>query len=206
MIGRKRIERGRLECHPVGMTNGDAYVLRENTGTSGVLQTALAAVSTLKDHNIPHLIVGGFAVLELGCPRVRIDVNIVVPDILEAVEWLTADLSGPFARVAACEDRVEDPRNGVKVDLLPAGRVLKRGRKVPFPQPTKATGRLQIVPSEQRISLKPDSWANSPNKRLRDKADVVELVTRRLLPRDLAVAPSVRNPYTETWDALQSES
>src|SRR5258705_4446733 len=110
-----------------------AYALRENTGTSGVVETARAAASALADYDIPHLIVGGIAVQEHGYPRVTIDVDIVVPDVLEAVEFLTADLSGPFARVAGCEDRVEDRRNGVFVDLLTAAQRLKRSCKGTFP-------------------------------------------------------------------------
>jgi len=187
------------------VTNEAAYALRENTGTSGVVQTAQTAVATLATHDIPHLIVGGIAVQEHGYPRVTLDVDVVVPDVLEAVEFLTADLSGPFARVKGCEDRVEDRRNGVAVDLLPAGKVLKRGCKVPFPQPTKATEELQVVGLEQLLSLKLDSSAHSPLRRLRDKTDVVELILRRKLPRDLAVAPAVRSLYLETWDALQAE-
>jgi hypothetical protein len=189
-----------------GVTNQTAYLLRENTGTSGVVETAQTAVSTLAAHDIPHLIVGGIAVQEHGYPRVTIDVDIVVPDVLEAVEFLTADLSGPFARVKGCEDRVEDRRNGVAVDLLPAGKVLKHGCKVPFPQPTKATEELQVAGLEQLLSLKLDSSAHSPLRRLRDKTDVVELILRCKLPRDLAVAPAVRSLYLETWDALQAES
>jgi hypothetical protein len=189
-----------------GVTNQAAYVLRENTGTSGVLQTAQAAVATLAAHDIPHLVVGGVAVQEHGYPRVTIDVDIVVPDVLEAVEFLTADLTGPFARVRGCEDRVEDRRNGVHIDLLPAGKVLKRGCKVPFPKPTKATEELQIIKLEELLSLKLDSAAHSPLRRLRDKTDVVELILRRKLPRDLAVAQAVRPLYCETWDALQAES
>jgi hypothetical protein len=188
------------------VTNQAADVLRENTGTSGVVQTAQTAVATLAVHDIPHLIVGGVAVQEHGYPRVTIDVDIVVPDVLEAVEFLTADLTGPFARVKGVEDRIEDRRNGVQVDLLPAGKVLKRGCKVPFPQPTKATEKLQIVGLEQLLSLKLDSSAHSPLRRLRDKTDVVELILRRKLPRDLAVAPAVRSLYLETWDALQAET
>jgi hypothetical protein len=188
------------------MTNRDAYVLRENTGTTGVLQTAQAAAAVLADYDIPHLIVGGIAVQEHGYPRVTIDVDIVVPDVLEAVEFITANVTGPFTRVAGCEDRVEDRRNGVKVDLLPAGKVLKPGCKVPFPQPTKTTGKLQIISLEELISLKLDSWANSPLRRHKDKTDVIELITRRQLPRDLAVAATVRDLYIETWDGLQAES
>ena len=96
------------------MTNQAAYVLRENTGTSGVVQTAQTAVATLAVHDAPHL----------------------------------------------------DPL----------------------------------------LSLKLDSTAHSPLRRLRDKTDVVELILRRKLPRDLAVAPAVRRLYLEMWDALQAES
>ena len=182
-----------------------AYALRESTGTSGVLEAARAAAGALADYDIPHLIVGGIAVQEHGYPRVTTDVDIVVPDVLEAVEYLTASLSGPFRRVPKFDDRVEHRGNGVFVDLLPAGSVLKKGCKVPFPQPTACTDELQLVTLEQLISLKLDCWANSPAKRLRDKADVTELILRRRLPRNLAVAAPVRTVYFETWDALQAE-
>ncbi len=187
------------------MTNPDAYILREGTGTSGVVETARAVAALLADHDIPHLVVGGIAVQELGYPRVTIDVDIVVPDVLEAVEFLTASLTGPFYRVPEAADRVEDRRTHTFVDLLPAGGIVKRGCQVPFPQPTKATGVLQIVSVEELVSLKLDSWAYSPMKRLRDKTDVVELILRRKLPRDLTVNAAVRTIYEQTWDAVQSE-
>jgi hypothetical protein len=136
---------------------------------------------------------------------VTIDVDIVVPDVLEAVEFLTASVTGPFFRVQGAEDRVEDRRNGVEIDILPAGKVVKRGCKIPFPRPKFVADKLQLVPLEELISLKLDSWNNSPNKRLKDKADVNELILRRKLPRDLAVHPAVRALYLETWDALKSE-
>ena len=185
--------------------NQSAHILREATGTSGLVRSARDAVAVLAEHDIPHLIVGGLAVQEHGYPRVTIDVDIVVPDVLEAVEWLTASLTGPFYRVPDFPDRVEDRRNGVLIDLLPAGKVLKRGCKVPFPQPGKVAEQFQIVPLAELISLKLDSWNGSPNRRLKDKADVNELILRRKLPRDLAVNPVVRALYTETWDALKAE-
>jgi hypothetical protein len=186
--------------------NEAAFILRENTGTSGIVESARSAVATLADHDIPHLIVGGLAVQEHGYPRVTIDVDIVVPDVMEAVEFLTASLTGPFYRVPETHDRVEDRRNGVIIDLLPAGKVLKRGCKVPFPEPKTIAEKLQIVSLEDLISLKLDSWNSSPSRRIKDKADVTELILRRKLPRDLAVASAVRALYTETWDALQAES
>ena len=171
-----------------------------------MVESARTAVATLADHDIPHLIVGGLAVQEHGYPRVTIDVDIVVPDVLEAVEFLTASVTGPFYRVPQVQDRVEDRRNGVIIDLLPAGRVLKAGCKVPFPEPKVVEEKLQIISLEDLISLKLDSWNCSPSRRIKDKADVTELILRRKLPRDLAVAPAMRALYTETWDALQAES
>ncbi len=185
--------------------NHSAYILREATGTSGLLESARTAVAALAEHDIPHLIVGGLAVQEHGYPRVTIDVDIVVPDVLEAVEFLTAGLTGPFYRVPKTPDRVEDRRNGVFIDLLPAGRTVKAGCKIPFPEPVKAGEPFQFVSLEDLISLKLDSWSASPVRRHKDKTDVIELIKYRKLPRDLAVAPAVGALYTETWDALQNE-
>src|SRR5882672_12047090 len=108
-----------MKCETCSMANQDAYVLRENTGTSGVVQTARTAAATLADYDIPHLVVGGIAVQEHGYPRVTIDVDLVVPNVLEAVEFLAASLTGPFYRVPEVQDRVENRRNGVFIDLLP---------------------------------------------------------------------------------------
>lgn len=187
------------------MNNQAAYTLRENTGTSGLVESARAAVALLAEHDIPHLIVGGLAVQENGYPRMTIDVDIVVPDVLEAVEFLTASLTGPFFRVPKFADRVEDRRNGVLIDLLPSGKVVKHGCKIPFPAPTVVTEQLQIVSLENLISLKLDSWSQSPVRRHKDKTDVIELIQYRNLPRDLAVNPIVRALYLETWDALLAE-
>ena len=185
--------------------NHAAYILRENTGTSGLIESARAAVALLAEHDIPHLIVGGLAVQEHGYPRMTIDVDIVVPDVLEAVEWLTASVTGPFFRVPKFQDRVEDRTSGVFIDLLPAGKVVKAGCKVPFPWPGKVTEQFQIIPLEELLALKLDSWAGSPLRRHKDKSDVIELIKYRNLPRDLAVNPAVRSLYTETWDALRAE-
>ena len=183
-----------------------AYVLRDRTGTSGLEQTVRDAVGVLADHRIPHLIAGGVAVQEHGYFRVTLDVDIIVPDVLDALEVLTANLSGPFERYPGCEDTVRDKRNGVLVNLLPAGFVYKEGCQVPFPLPSEVTDVPKFVSLAKLLSLKLDSWVNSPNRRLKDKADVVELIKKLKLPRDLPVDEPVRQLYTETWDGLQAES
>jgi hypothetical protein len=192
-------------CDSLNVTNQSAYILREATGTSGLLGSARDAVAVLAEHDIPHLIVGGLAVQDHGYPRLTIVVDIVVPNVLEAVEFLTASLTGPFYRVPKVEDRVEDRRNGVKIDLLPAGKILRVGCKVPFPQPGKVTEQLQIVKLEELVSLKLDSWSGPPVRRHKDKTDVIELIKYRNLPRELAINPVVRTLYMETWDALKAD-
>lgn len=186
------------------MIDYGASCLRETTGTSGLEETVRSAVTTLADYDIPHLIVGGLAVQEHGYYRVTLDVDIVVPDILDAVEMLTADLVGPFQRVQGCEDTVRDSRNGVLVNLLPAGRVLRRGCQVPFPSPQEVSAKPVVVSLTDLISLKLDSWVHNQTRRHKDKTDVIELIARRNLPRDLAVQAAVRQIYEETWDALQN--
>jgi hypothetical protein len=53
----------------------DAFLLRENTRTTGLEQTARAAAEVLAHFGIPHLIGGGLAVQEHGCPRVTLGVE-----------------------------------------------------------------------------------------------------------------------------------
>ena len=47
-----------------------------------MVEIARAVAALLAEHDIPHLIVGGIAVQEHGYPRVTIDVDIIVPDVL----------------------------------------------------------------------------------------------------------------------------
>ena len=187
------------------VTDQDAYLLRENTGTTGLVLTAQTVAEVLAHWDLPHLIVGGLAVQEHGYPRLTIDVDVVVPDILEAQEFLTADVAGPFANLPGNEVRLVDKRNQVEIDLLPGGKVLKQGCQVPFPNPVTVADHIQFIGLPDLISLKLDSWNGSPLRRVKDKADVVELITRRNLPRDLAVAEAVRGLYLELWDGLKAE-
>jgi hypothetical protein len=188
------------------MRNRGAYILRENTGTSGLERTLRSAVSVLADHGIPHWVVGGLAVQEHGYFRTTLDVDLVVPDVLDAAELLTADLSGPFVRHRQHQDTVVDKRNGALINFLPAGQVIRRGCRVPFPDALEVCEEPRFVSLEKLLSLKLDSWSNNPNYRHKDKTDVIELIKELRLPRDLPVDESVRRLYVETWDALVAEA
>lgn len=187
------------------MESRGAYILRENTGTTGLEQTVRSAISALADHLIPHLIAGGVAVQEHGYFRVTLDADIIVPDVLDAVEVITANLSGPFERYPGAQDTIRDRRNGVLINFLPAEQVLKHGCQVPFPMPSEVSDVPQFVTLGQLLSLKLDSWSHTPVARIKDKADVVELIKALSLPRDFAVDGPVQSLYREIWEALARE-
>jgi len=161
----------------------DAMTLWEGTGTA-VAQAARAVSDLLTDHGIPNLLAGGLAVQLHGYPRMTVDVDIIVPDVEAAHRLLVANgYQSPVRQPLA----VVDNNRRVRVDLLPAGKCLKAGCEVPFPQPREGAGVMAPVDLPSLISLKLDSWKHSPARRLRDKTDVAELIMRNDLPRDLKV-------------------
>ena len=83
--------------------------------------------------------------------------------------------------------------------------MLGRGCKVPFPEPTIVSHTPQFASLEAVLALKLDSWSVSPTGRVKDKADVVELIKHRQLPRDLQLIAAVQPLYIQIWDALEAE-
>jgi hypothetical protein len=137
-----------------------------------------------------------------GYPRTTIDVDIIVPDVEAAHRFLIANGYQASVRQPLA---VMDPGRQVRIDLLPAGKCLKSGCEVPFPQPPEPPTVMTPVDLEALISLKLDSWKHSPARRLRDKTDVAELIMRNKLPRGLVVHDAVAHEYHVLWDALDAE-
>lgn len=80
----------------VSFGDREAWLLRGNSEEHRLVKVARKVAEVLAHWNIPHLIVDGLAVQEHGYPRFTVDVDVVVPYVLEAVEFLTADVAGPF--------------------------------------------------------------------------------------------------------------
>src|SRR5947199_8236698 len=94
----------------------DAMSLWEGTGTV-VVQAARAVSSLLADHGIGNLLAGGLAVQLHGYPRTTVDVDLIVPDVRAAHEFLLAH--GYQASVRQIMG-VIDPNRQIRIDLLPA--------------------------------------------------------------------------------------
>jgi hypothetical protein len=79
---------------------------------------------------------------------------------------------------------------------------------VVFPDPAEAAvrgRRLALLPLPTRIELKLASGLSAPH-RLKDLADVLELIRVLALPREVAdsLDASVRDKYDELWQAAQA--
>jgi hypothetical protein len=79
---------------------------------------------------------------------------------------------------------------------------------VVFPDPAQAAvrgRRVALLPLDKLIELKLASGMSAPH-RLKDLADVLELIRIQSLPREkgLALDASVRAKYEELWQAAQT--
>ena len=106
---------------------------------------------------------------------------------------------------------MRDTEHGVTIDVLISGEFPGDGRPKPvaFPNPAGAAiegERYRILSLEALIELKLASGMTAPH-RLKDLADVLELVRAAKLPADLSanLNPYVRDKYLELWRAAQVE-
>ncbi len=104
---------------------------------------------------------------------------------------------------------MRDTRNGVDIDVLVTGDYPgdKKAKPVRFPDPSDVAVRgaaVSLLPLPRLLELKLASGISAPH-RLRDLADVLELIRAAQPPRDLeqALDPSVRPKFLELWAAAQ---
>lgn len=171
---------------------------------------ALEKLAGLLDADeIPYAIIGALALNEYGYRRVTADVDVLLTRVgLDAfkAKWLGRGYVEKFPGSRG----MRDAENGVAIDVVLAGDFPGDGKPkaVSFPDPAVAAVRGQrvaLVPLPVLIQLKLASGMSAPH-RLRDLADVLELVRAASLPRELMddLDPSVRGKYLELWDAAQS--
>jgi len=175
-----------------------AEFLRESTGSTNIKKTLLKAIRILKIFDIPHLVCGGIAVQESGYPRLTVDVDIMVPDVQAARERL--GISG-FRKNEGSSMTLTDRETKVEVDLLPGGKSVGPG-PVNLPVPKIVSEIPQLPTQEQLITMKLSSWMGNKLRRTKDLADVVELIHRTNLKRNLNVDLKVKEEYLKIWDEL----
>jgi len=189
---------------------GVAHATRFFMGDADV-QLALSKLSRLLDQaGIPYAVIGAMALNEYGYRRVTVDVDILLTR--EGLEALRACALGHgYVEKFPGSRGLRDTEHGVSIDVVLAGEYPGDGRPKPirFPDPGRVAvrgARVALVPLPVLIELKLASGMSAPH-RLRDLADVLELVRSARLPAGLAdeLDPSVRDKYRELWQAAQAE-
>jgi hypothetical protein len=173
------------------------------------VQEALRKIAQrLNELQIPYAIVGGLALFQHGYRRFTEDI-----DILVSPEGLTAIHQGldglgylpPFTG----SKHLRDTELGVRIEFLIEGQFPGDGKPKPvaFPNPAAAsfeTRGIRYIQLPTLLELKLASGMTSPS-RLKDLADVLEVIKLLHLPRDLAqnLNPYVREKFDELWQAAQ---
>lgn len=189
------------------LLSGAENATRFFMGTADVQKALLALARRLDEAKIPYAIVGAMALNEFGYQRVTVDVDVLLTKFgLDAFK--KQFLGRGYAEKFPGSRGVRDTENNVVIDVIVTGEFPGDGKPKPvvFPDPTMAVrrGTVAWLSLEKIIELKLASGLSAPH-RLKDLADVLELIKAANLPRDLAsqLDASVRAKYDELWTAAQ---
>ena len=165
--------------------------------TTEIYKTVGRIKEALNKNGTPFYLTGGAAMARYGLFRFTDDADIVVyGDRQEVMDYLSIRGFKEIPNTHILVDRV----NGIEVDILPGGG--KVGPvKLNFPVPVPGE---ELIGLSDLISLKLDCCDCNGISRLRDRADVVDLVKINKLSRDFPVDPVVWDLYTDLWDELNS--
>jgi Nucleotidyl transferase AbiEii toxin, Type IV TA system len=173
------------------------------------VQDALRKVTKRLDElHVPYALAGGMALFHHGVRRFTEDVDILVTR--EALQAIHQALDGlgyvpPFKG----SKNLRDAELGVKIEFIVTGDYPGDGKPKPiaFPEPNDVAVELdgiRCINLATLITLKIASGMTNP-ARLKDLADVQELIKQLRLPRDFnePLHAYVQDKYSELWDAVQ---
>ncbi len=177
-------------------------------GQADVQRALDRLVHVLDRHHIPYAIIGAMALNEFGYLRATVDVDVLLtPEGLATFK--THELGRGYVEKFAGSRDVRDTESGVDIDIVLTGTFPGDGKPKPvvFPDPATAAlrgARVALLPLPLLIDLKLASGMTAPH-RLKDLADVQELIRLQRLPRAFLeeLNPFVREKYLELWQAVQ---
>jgi hypothetical protein len=180
-------------------------------GASSVYRTLLNLARRLDEEGIPYAVIGGMALGKHGYARMTEGV-----DVLMTAEGLAAFQTrlvgkGYISAFAGSRKTFRDTETQVRIEIITTGEYpgdgTLRAKPVAFPDPREASVEVEgvrVVTLEKLIELKLASGISAPH-RLRDLADVQDLISTLSLPADFAerLDASVRGEYHRLWRAAQ---
>ena len=177
-------------------------------GESRVQRARDKVTRLLAEDGIPYALIGAMALNAYGYERVTVDVDLLLT--AEGLEdFKKRHLGLGYVQKFPGSKGLRDTENGVSIDVVLAGEYPGDGlpKPVAFPDPASAAvrgERVALLPLPRMIELKLASGMTAPH-RLKDLADVIELIRISKLPAELAeeLDPYVREKYRELWQAAQ---
>ena len=175
-----------------------------------VYDTLRRLARRLDSEKIPYALIGGMALAAHGFVRMTQDV-----DVLLTAEGLAAFRDRCVGRgyapaFAGAQKSFRDTETNIRIEAITAGEYPGDGKPKPVAFPDPATSSVEregthVITPEKLIELKLASGMAAPH-RLRDLADVQDVIAALDLPEDLAARldGSVREKYRELWAAAQN--
>jgi hypothetical protein len=176
---------------------------------SAVHRTLEKITRRLDELGIPYAVVGAMALFFHGFRRFTEDVDLLVtPEDLRTIHDRLEGLGyvPPFPG----SKQLRDAEHGVRVEFLTTGDYPGDGKPKPvaFPHPDEASTEIdgyRCLQLPKLIELKLASGMTNIG-RLKDLADVQEMIRVLKLPKELAdqLNPYVREKYRELWEAVEN--
>jgi hypothetical protein len=168
--------------------------------------TLLRLSKRLDEAGIDYALIGGMALAAHGYPRFTSDVDVLTtPEGLEAIHQQLAG-RGYVPAFQGARKALRDTTTNVQVEFITTGEYPGDGKPkaVSFPDPKDVSVQrdgYKVIALPKLIELKLASGLSAPH-RMRDLADVQDLIARLELPRNLSdeLDASVRNEYLRMWD------
>jgi len=196
------------------MRQGGAAALREVgrffMKDDAVHDTLKRIADRLSEAGIAYAVIGGMALVAHGYDRTTLDVDVVVtPDGLQKAHSKLEGLGylPPFEG----SKHLRDTTTGVRIEFVVTGDFPGDGKPKPvaFPDPQESSidiDGIRVVPLAILIELKLASGMTNPG-RLRDLADVQELIRTLKLPQSYAdqLDPYVRETFAQLHAAVESD-
>lgn len=180
-------------------------------GLDEVHQALRRLTAALEADGIPYAIADAMAMNAHGYRRVTTDVDVLLTR--EGLDRFKAiHLGRGWVERFPGSKGLRDTEGGVKIDVLIAGDYPGDGKPKPvvFPDPAIAALHGQgfrVLSIKDLVELKLASGLTNPD-RLKDLADVQELIRHASIPLELAneLDPMVRQKFVEIWQVTSRRS
>jgi hypothetical protein len=198
----------RIDNYEVRLSNDARWALNEGgrhfSEKSDVFVALHRIAQRLSDLGIPYAVIGGMALFRHGFRRFTEDVDILVTK--EDLKKIHSSLEGlGYLRPHKNSKHLRDTELGVRIEFLTTGDYPGDGKvkAVEFPRPETVSDvidGIRYVNLVTLIELKLASGMTGAD-RLKDLADVQELIKLLNLPMELATRlnPYVQEKYRELW-------